>query len=74
MFYEGYIGVYIGIMENQMETTIMGLYRDYRVYIGVILGYWKIKWTLLFRVKGLGLKGRDVFNFFVQDARLLPFP
>ena len=22
----------------------MGLYRVYREYIGVILGYWKIKW------------------------------
>ena len=28
---------YIGIMEKKMETTIiLGLYRDYRVYIGVI--------------------------------------
>ena len=35
----------IGIMENKMETTI--LYRD---YIGLILGCWKIKWKLLFRV------------------------
>ena len=28
----------IGIMENQMETTIMGYISLYRVYIGVILG------------------------------------
>ena len=25
---------YIGVMEKKMETTINGLYRDYRVYIG----------------------------------------
>ena len=29
-------------MEKEMETTI--------VYIGIILGQWKIKWNLLFRV------------------------
>ena len=32
------LGFHIGIMEKKMETTIMGLYRDYRVYIGVIQG------------------------------------
>ena len=25
----GYIGFYMGIMEKNMETTIMGLYRGY---------------------------------------------
>ena len=34
-----------------METTIMGLYRDYRVYIyiyiGVIFGIMEEKWKLL---------------------------
>ena len=31
---------YIGMMKNKMETTgiMQGLYGDYRVYIGVILG------------------------------------
>ena len=29
---------YIGIMEKKMETSMMGLYRDYRVYMGFILG------------------------------------
>ena len=29
-------------MKNEMETTTL-----YRVYIGVILGEWKIKWRLL---------------------------
>ena len=47
----GCIGVKLGRMEKKMETTIMGLYRDYRVYIGVILGYiWvvpKIRGTYL---------------------------
>ena len=28
--------VLYGIMEKKMETTILGFYRDYRVYIGVI--------------------------------------
>ena len=42
-------------MEKKMELTRIikgtyGLYRDYRVYIGVILGQWRGKWKLLFRV------------------------
>ena len=44
----------MGIMENKMETTIMGLYRDYRVNFGgsngimdnkmetTIMGYMKV--------------------------------
>ena len=32
------LGDNIGIMEKKMETAIMGLYRDYSAYFGVILG------------------------------------
>ena len=31
-------GVMATIMEKKMENYYSGLYRDYRVYIGVILG------------------------------------
>ena len=41
--YRDYIGFrvywgYIGIMEKKMETTTMGLYRDYRVYYWGYIG------------------------------------
>ena len=42
----------IGTMENRMETTIMGFYKDYRVYIGVLLGLWKMKRELLYSILG----------------------
>ena len=29
---------YIGRMETKMEATVIGLYGDYRVYSGVVLG------------------------------------
>ena len=54
--------VYVGMMEKKMETTILclvfrvGLYEDNRkngsyysifgLYIGVIWGYWNMKWKL----------------------------
>ena len=39
-------------MEKKMETTDNGLYRDYRY----IMGYWKRKWKLLFRLRVQGLR------------------
>ena len=33
------------IMEKNIETT-KGLYRDYRDYVGAILGQWKRNWKL----------------------------
>ena len=41
------------LMKKKMETH-NGLYGDYRVYIGVILGSWKSKWKLL-QYSGVGI-------------------
>ena len=48
-------------MEKKNGNYYNGLCRDYKVYIGVMLGSWKIKWKLLhwdtvYRVQGFGLK------------------
>ena len=39
-------------MEKKMETIgiIYRFYRNYRVYVGALLGELKIEWKLLFRV------------------------
>ena len=47
MGFRGHIGVYIGIMENKMETTIVywGLYWDNGKYIG---NYYSILYVEIF--------------------------